>query len=427
MAGSSIEEARGATGAGTTEERPVAAGGSGPPVMETTGRPEGPDPAASVAPPVPEPLKPYRGLFVLDASQGIAGPYCATLLAACGATVVKVEPPAGDWSRGLSTREGTQSAMHVAFNRGKRSVVLDLQTEDGRDALRRLASRADVMVEAFRPGVAARLGLVPEAGKPDVVFLSISGFGQRGPNAERPCTDGVAQAFTGLVALNEGVDGVPHRTGPVMVVDVITGLSAFAAVQAALAEQAVSRAEGAEPRPHVLDVSLMQSAAALMGFNIAEQGLLNAIPPMLNVPAGAYQGSCGGWVMVALLREPDFERMCKVVELPDLPADPRFASFAERARHRDALLPLLRDVFRQRPAAEWAARFQAERMLCDRVNTPLDWLAEPHVRTVKAAVPLEQPGLGTLPLPALPGLGPWSVPAPALGAHTAEVLAEFGS
>ena len=89
----------------------------------------GADPAAVAAPPVPEPLKPYRGLFVLDASQGIAGPYCATLLAACGASVVKVEPPAGDWSRGLSTREGTQSAMHVVFNRGKRSVVLDLQTE----------------------------------------------------------------------------------------------------------------------------------------------------------------------------------------------------------------------------------------------------------------------------------------------------------
>ena len=401
-------------------------GAAAPPVLESVEAPVAADPAAIVAPPVPEPLKPYRGLFVLDASQGIAGPYCATLLAACGAEVVKVEPPAGDWSRGLSTREGTQSVMHVAFNRGKRSVVLDLRTEEGRAAMRRLAARADVMLEAFRPGVAARLGLVPEAGKPDVVFLSISGFGQRGPYAERPCTDSVAQAFSGLVALNEGADGVPHRTGPVMVADVVTGISAFAAVQAALAEQAAVRAAGAAPRPRVLDVSLMQSAAALLGFNIAEQGLLGAAPSMPNVPAGTYQGSCGGWVMVAMLREPEFEQMCKVLDLPDLPADPRFASFAERARHRDALLPLLREAFRTRPAAEWVERFQAERMLCDRVNTPLDWLAEPHVRAVKAALPLEQPGLGTLPLPALPGLGPWSVPAPALGAHTAEVLAELG-
>ena len=126
-------------------------------------------------------LQPYRGLFVLDASQGIAGPYCATQLAACGADVVKIEPPAGDWSRGLSTREGTQSVMHVSFNRGKRSAVLDLQSEAGRAAMLKLAARADVMLEAFRPGVAKRLGLVPAAGKPDVVFLSISGFGQQGP------------------------------------------------------------------------------------------------------------------------------------------------------------------------------------------------------------------------------------------------------
>jgi len=401
-------------------------GAAAPPVLESVETPVAADPAAIAAPPVAESLKPYRGLFVLDASQGIAGPYCATLLAACGAEVVKIEPPAGDWSRGLSTREGTQSAMHVAFNRGKRSVVLDLRTEKGRTAMRRLAERADVMLEAFRPGVAARIGLVPEAGKPDVVFLSVSGFGQRGPEAERPCTDGIAQAFTGLVALNAGVDGVPHRTGPVMVVDVVTGLSAFIAVQAALAEQAADRVAGAEPRPRVLDVSLMQSAAALMGLNVAEQGLLGAAPSMPNIPAGTYQGSCGGWVIVSMLRELEFEQMCKVLELPDLPADPRFASFNERARHRDALLPVIREAFRARPVAEWVRRFQAERMLCDRVNTPLDWLAEPHVRAVKAAPPLEQPGLGTLPLPALPGLGPWSVPAPALGAHTAEVLAELG-
>ncbi len=373
-----------------------------------------------------ETLKPYRGLFVLDASQGIAGPYCASLLAACGADVLKIEPPAGDWSRGLTTREGTQSVMHVTFNRGKRSVVLDLQTEAGRAALAKLAARADVMLEAFRPGVAKRLGLTPEAGKPDVVFLSISGFGQRGPYAERPCTDSVAQAYTGMVAMNVGMDGVPHRTGPIFTVDVVTGISAFAAVQAALAEQTRDRAAGAPPRPRVLDVSLMQAATALMGCNIAEQGFLGHAPALANVPSGTYQGSDGGWVMVAMLREPEFPQMCQVLELPDLSADPRFASFADRAANRDALLPILREAFLKRPAAEWVQRFHAARMLCDKVNTPLDWLADPHVRAVGAVVPLEQPGLGTLPFPALPGLGPWSVPAPALGEHTAEVLAELG-
>ena len=170
----------------------------------------------------------------------------------------------------------------------------------------------------------------------------------------------------------------------------------------------------------------MQTGAALMGFNIAEQGLLGRVPPLANVPAGTYQGSDGRWVMVALLRDPEFVTMCEILELPPLAADPRFASFPARAEHRDALLPMLREAFTRRAAADWAARFKAARMLCDLVNTPLDWLADPHVQAVGAAVPLAQPGLGTLPFPKLPGLGAWSVPAPALGEHTEAVLAELG-
>ena len=139
---------------------------------------------------------------------------------------------------------------------------------------------------------------------PDITFIIYHSALQHGPNAERPCTDGVAQAFTGLVATNQGMDGVPHRTGPVMVADVVTGISAFAAVQAALAEQAASRAAGAAPRRHLLDVSLMQSTAALLALNVAEQGLLGHAPSMPNVPAGTYQGSCGGCLMVSMLREP---------------------------------------------------------------------------------------------------------------------------
>jgi formyl-CoA transferase len=370
--------------------------------------------------------RPYRGLFVLDASQGIAGPYCATLLAACGADVVKLEPPAGDWARGLSTRQGNTSVMHVSGNRGKRGIVLDLAQDRDREAMARLAARADVMIEAFRPGVAKRLGFVPEAGKPDVVFLSVSGFGQHGPYAERPCTDGVAQAFTGLVALNVGQDGVPHRTGTVLTVDMSTGVAAFAAVQAALAEQMRDRLTGGAPRRRRLDVSLMTTAAALMGMNIAEYALLGGAPELVNAPAGSYQGSDGGWVMVALLREAEFVQMCQVLELPDLSQDPRFASFAARGRHRDALLPIVREAFLRRPAAEWVARFQGVRMLCEPVNGPLDYLADPHVVASRATATVQQPGLGALRFPVLPGLGPWTRPAPALGEHTAEVLNEIG-
>ena len=346
-------------------------------------------------------MQPYKGLFVLDTSQGIAGPYCASLLAALGATVVKVEPPAGDWSRGLSTKSGTQSVMHVAFNRGKRSVMLDLAAPADQARLAKLAARADVMLEAFRPGVAKRIGIVPEAGKSDVVFLSISGFGQSGPYSERPCTDSIAQAFTGMVAMNPGMDGVPHRTGSFFTVDMVTGLQGFIAVQAALA------------------------SAALLGFNVAEWAHLGKAPGALNTPSGAYQANDGRFVMFGLLREADFVLLCQVLELPDLSQEPRFATYPARAANREALLPIIREAFMKRPSTEWLPRFHAARMLCDQVNTPLDWLADRHVRETNAAVEYEQPGFGTLVFPALPGLGPWSVPAPGLGEHTAEVLAEL--
>ena len=364
---------------------------------------------------------PYEGLFVLDAAQGIAGPYCGLLLAQQGATVVKLEPPQGDWSRGLTTRAGSHSVMHTAFNRGKRAVMLDLAEPADRARAARLAARADVLIEAFRPGVAARIGLGPEAAKDDAVCVSISGFGQVGPYAERPCTDGVAQAFSGLVAMNRGADGVPHRVGT-LAVDIFCGVSAFAACQAALAE----RARDTTPRRRHLDVSLMAAAASLLMLPIAEGGLLGRLPAELNVPAGTYQGSDEAWLMVAMVREAEVATFYGAIGRPELSQDPRFASFAARAEHKPALMDVLRPALRERPAAEWIARFQAARLLCEPVNTPLEWLEDPHVRAVGAAPPVQQPGLGALPFPAIPGLGPWGAPAPALGQDTEALLAELG-
>ena len=176
----------------------------------------------------------------------------------------------------------------------------------------------------------------------------------------------------------------------------------------------------------MLDVSLHQSSAALLGYNIAEWGLQQRDPQSLNTPAGAYQAADGRYVMIGLVREAEFVQLCRVLEIADLSQDPRFASFPLRSQHREALLPLIRTAFMARPSTEWLPRFHAARMLCDQVNTPLDWLADPHVQATHAAVTLDQPGLGPLPFPVLPGLGPWSVAAPGLGEHTEAVLREAG-
>ncbi len=367
-------------------------------------------------------MQPYKGLFVLDASQGIAGPYCGMMLAAMGANVVKLEPPAGDWSRGLTARDNGHSVMSTVFNRGKRSVMLDLAKPESAAPLRALVERADVVLEAFRPGVAARIGLGVEATREDCVYLSISGFGQSGPLSERPCTDGVMQAFAGIVALNAGADGAPHKVGNLLV-DVHTGMSAFAAVQAALAD----RARDAVPRRRVLDVSLLQGAGSLLAVNIAEAGLLGRMPAELNVPAGAYQARDGVWVMVALVREQDWVDLVGVLEAPELLGDTRFTDFPTRAANKPALVALLREIFARRDAAEWVAALQAKRLLADRVNTALEFLQEPHVQAIGAAPVMTQAGLGALPISLIPGLGAALAPAPAIGQHTADILAEIGA
>jgi len=170
---------------------------------------------------------PFAGLKVVDLSQGIAGPYAGMLLAQYGADVIKVEPPEGDWARALGRRYGDLSAFVIAANLGKRAIVLDLKAEEGRATLRRLVASADVFLESFRPGVAARLGFgYPDVAalSPRVIYLSVSGFGQTGPDAERPGVDTVFQAFTGLMSMNRGIDGIPHRVG-VIVMDMATALS----------------------------------------------------------------------------------------------------------------------------------------------------------------------------------------------------------
>jgi crotonobetainyl-CoA:carnitine CoA-transferase CaiB-like acyl-CoA transferase len=178
---------------------------------------------------------PYRGLRVLDFGQGIASPYCAMLLGVYGAEVIKVEPPEGDWSRYLGTTYGSHTALSAVYNRGKRSLCLDLKHDEGIRIARRLASDCDVFIEGFRPGVAARLGIGYEdlaRDNPGLIYLSVSGFGQDGPYSKRPGSDSVAQAFSGLVSVNVGNDKTPHRVGTT-ISDVATGVYAFQAIATA--------------------------------------------------------------------------------------------------------------------------------------------------------------------------------------------------
>jgi crotonobetainyl-CoA:carnitine CoA-transferase CaiB-like acyl-CoA transferase len=332
---------------------------------------------------------------------------------------------AGDWSRGLGVRYGDHTAMSAHYNRGKQSLALDLKSPAARDIAIALADRADVVIESFRPGVADRLGLGWPAlspRNPRLLYVSVSGFGQEGPYVGLPCTDSVAQAFSGMMAVNLGNDGAPHRIGAI-VVDTMTGLSAAQALGAAL------YARERSGRGRRIEVGLAECAAAMLGHKLAEHVLEGGAPRALNVPTGAYR-TTDGWVMVALIREADFARLGAALGCPELAADPRFADFAARAAHAEQLCGAVAEAFRTDATAAWLERLRAADVLADRVNGFDDWLADPHVVATGGAVGVDQPGMGRFSVPRTPGVAAAAdsalAPAPRIGEHGAAILGELG-
>src|SRR3981189_1331807 len=288
----------------------------------TAGTASGTRPSPPPWPPAPVPRygndmsydAPFAGLKVIDLSQGIAGPYCAMLLAQHGAQVIKVESLGeGDWARALGTRYGGHTAYSIIGNLGKRSIAVDLKTEAGKQVLWRLPKGADVFLEGFRPGAIRRLGFDYDsvaAREPRLLYLSISGFGQSGPLAERPAMDPVLQAYTGLMIENRGEDGVPHRV-PVIVVDMSTGLYAFQGLSAAL------YARRDEPRGRYIDVSLMQAATALQSIRLMGSYLEGGAMKPGGAPGGVFK-TADGWMSIIAINDRDFQSLCSAMDMPEL-------------------------------------------------------------------------------------------------------------
>ena len=371
--------------------------------------------------------RPYEGLKVVDLSQGVAGPYCAMLLAQYGAEVVKIEPPHGDWVRGVGKSTGDHSSLSIVPNLGKQNLALDLKSNEGQAIAQRLAAGVDVIVEAGRPGVAAKLGLGYEQIKTDnprVIYVSVSGFGQTGPYIDRPATDTVMQSFSGLMSVNKGTqDGMPHRVG-VIVADHTTGLYAFQSVAAAL----YARRDNHEGR--FIDVSLMSSMAGLLAPKLIEHAIEPGEQSITNAPAGSYETQ-DGWIAVTLIREAHWMDICRCLEREELATDPRFDSFAKRAENLDELLALIRPVFKARTTAEWSAIFRENDVLSNPINEIGSWLEDPQVQASGLAPMVTQPQAGPMPIVHLPGTAPPrdgdpKFEAPLTGAHSRQILAGLG-
>lgn len=368
---------------------------------------------------------PYEGLKVVDLSQGMAGPNCGMQFAAYGAQVTKIEPPDGDWVRRLGRMYGDHSALSLAVNRGKRSIALDLKKPEAVEIVRRLVADADVLLENNRPGVAERLGLgwkqLSEI-NPRLVYVSMTGFGQKGPYAQRVSTDTIGQAFSGMMSLTRDDEGKPMKIG-FLVIDAVASLYAFQATLAALAQRDKTG------RGRHVDASLMDAATSLIGYKFIETALEGENPQPLNVPAGNYRTK-DGWISLTMMREQQFVDICKVLGLESVPKDPRFDSFATRAAHAREVTAILADKVRTDTTENWLKKMQAADVLASPVYSLSDVVADEHIVATHRMARYEQPGVGTLTMPALPGAAPIEdgprAPAPAVGAQTRAILGELG-
>lgn len=363
------------------------------------------------------------GIVVLDFTIVMSGPMCTRLMADAGADVVKVEPPDGDVVRQRPPHVGGISTYYASMNCGKRSVVLNLQTPQGRDLARRLALGADVVVENFRPGVMKRLGLDYEslaAQNPRLVYASISGFGQGGPKAGAPAYAPVIHAASGYeLAYSDYQRGStrPANNG-IFIADVMGASYAFGALQMALFERERSG------RGQYVDVSLMDSVLGMLIYEIQAA----QFPPDRQRQVYEPVKASDGWVMVAAVTQKNLEVLFDVIGYPEGKTDPRFATVAAKESNWTQLLELIERWTSQRTGQECEATFMAAGVPCSRYRTVGEAMADPQIAARGFLSELGQEGarfqvanapfrLSATPTRAQPLLA-------AVGQHTDEVLGE---
>lgn len=386
---------------------------------------------------------PLAGIVVCDLSTVLAGPWCTMLLGDLGADVIKVEPPDGDPTRGYGPPyAGTESTYYLAANRNKRGIRLDLKQEAGRDVLRRLLSRSDVLVENNRPGGLDRLGF-PDAEinrlNPGLVHLAITGYGTDGPDADRPGFDFVIQAVAGLMSITGPDGGGPTKVG-VAIADLTAGMLGAVAVLAALVAQggAGPRAgdAGQASRGQRVDLSVLESTVSWLA-NQATNYLVGGLVPSRmgnrhpNITPYETFATSDGEIAVAVGSERQWRRLCGALGQARLAEDARFATNAARVRHRDELRALLEERLRARSSAEWLTALRDAEVPSGPINDMAAVFADPQVLARRMVETVAHPTLGELRLPGIPfklSGTPASVRVapPLLGQHTDEVLGWLG-
>lgn len=377
-------------------------------------------------------MKPLDGVRVIDLSRILSGPYCTMTLADMGAEVIKVESPSGDDTRKWGPPfVKSESAYFLSVNRNKKSIVINLKKDEGREILLNLVKEADVVVENFRPGTLDRLKIGYEELKkinPRIILASISGYGQSGPYANKPGYDVIAQGFGGLTSVTGEPDQPPVKAG-FSIADIGTGMWAVIGIQNAL----LARGETGEGQ--WVDTSLIDTMISWQtylagnyfasGKNPEPQG--GAHPNI--VPYQLFE-SADGYFNVAVGNENLWAKFCEVIGDPHLKDDPNYVTNADRVTNRERLIPYLQDIFHTKTTEDWIAAFEESAIPCGPVLKFDEIYRDPHVLAREQLVEVEHPAAGNVKMTGLPVKlsetpgGITSAP-PLLGQHTKEILSSL--
>ena len=370
--------------------------------------------------------KPYEGLKVIDFSQGVAGPYCGMLLAQYGAEVIKIEPKDGDWARNLGQEYGQHSAFSVTANLGKKSIVFDLKNKKSQPILDKIINECDVFIEGFRPGVIERLGYGYERLKninSKLIYLSISGFGQKGPMSAKPAMDPVLQAFTGFMSENKGPDDIPHRT-PVIIFDMTTALYATQLVSSALF------ARIKEDIGKKIEVSLMEAAAAMQSIRLMS-GYMEGPYTHASSPSGTFQTK-DGWIQIIVVKNHEFTKFCNAVGWVNFHTDKRFLTNSLRRKHEAFLTKEVQKLFIKETTEYWKNLLNKFEVQNEKVQNYREFVDSEQTKALELISWLDQPTTDqSWPVPNIPGMpklvsGSKLSIAPSLGQHTKEIIVQLG-
>jgi len=374
------------------------------------------------------------GITVLDLTRVLSGPYCTMMLADMGARVIKVEQPGkGDDTRGWGPPfQNGESAYFLSINRNKESVTLNLKHPEGRRVLDALIEKSDVLVENFRPGTLDKMGLGYETlskQRPDLVYCSISGFGQTGPRRREPGYDAVMQGEGGLMSITGSNDGPSYRLG-VAIADIVSGMfSAYGIAVALLARHRTGRGQ-------FVDVGMLDAVTALLTYQAGIYFATETAPPRLGnrhptiVPYETLEAADGDLV-VAVGNDQLWKTFCGVLELETLANDARFQTNKDRVSAHAELRPLLVERLKTRPAAEWLSKLKEAGVPCGGVRDLDQLFSDPQIIDRAMVVALDHPAAGLIQQLGVPiklGDTPGAVrtPPPLLGEHTEAILKEIG-